>query len=326
MAAYGNQAVRELLLARRASGSRFGQRHDGARVALVCASGGMRGVVAGGMVTALERHGFLDAFDIFCGASAGAFAVAYFCAGQAALGTRIYAEDLSGRRFISPTRFIGGGPVMDLDYLVDEIMVSVKPLNTKALLDRPESILFLTSDAVSGQSHVLRVRKDLRTAEDIRLALRASARIPLISGSPVEVKGHFLIDGGLSNAIPTSAALAAGATHMLVLVTVPFGAGARVKHDLVSRAFAQGLKRRFGRGVWNTFLGREAAYARTLDQLASGTIADSCGRLTAVGQVVGPNAGQLRLSAFCTDADLLRQGARYGELAVCELFEGTGQQ
>ena len=195
MSTRGSLGVRDLLLSRRATRSTSGRRDDDATLALVCAGGGMRGVIAGGMVTALERLGFLDAFDILCGASSGAFAVAYFGAGQAALGTRIYSEDLEGSRFIVRSRLLRGYPMMDLDFLVDVVSVSVKPLDTAALLRRNAQILFVATDVVTGMSHVL---KHFESGSEIREALRASARVH-IAGPPVCIDEHApLIDGALA--------------------------------------------------------------------------------------------------------------------------------
>jgi predicted patatin/cPLA2 family phospholipase len=52
----------------------------------------------------------------------------------------------------------------------------------------------------------------------LRLALRATASLPLLAGPPVELAdGRRFLDAGLSAAIPFRAAIADGATHLLVL-------------------------------------------------------------------------------------------------------------
>jgi predicted patatin/cPLA2 family phospholipase len=57
----------------------------------------------------------------------------------------------------------------------------------------------------------------VRDPVSLRLALRASAALPLLAGPPVAIDGRRYIDAGLSAAIPFRAALADGATHVLVL-------------------------------------------------------------------------------------------------------------
>ena len=62
-----------------------------------------------------------DAFDAVYGSSAGAINAAYFLAGQARLGTTIYYEDINNARFISLLRVLGGRPIVNLGFLLDEI-------------------------------------------------------------------------------------------------------------------------------------------------------------------------------------------------------------
>jgi predicted patatin/cPLA2 family phospholipase len=93
------------------------RRADPHHLALVIEGGGMRGVVSGGMVTALEARGLLDCFDSIHGSSAGACAGAYFLAGQARLGTRIYYEDINNKRFIDRWRPWIGRPNYERAFL-----------------------------------------------------------------------------------------------------------------------------------------------------------------------------------------------------------------
>ena len=93
----------------------------------------MRGVFAGGMVSALEEDGYAQCFDLMVGASAGACALAYLRAGQARFGTRMFYEDLNTGVFIRPSRLLKGGPALSIDYLVDRVFGDIKRLNFEAL-------------------------------------------------------------------------------------------------------------------------------------------------------------------------------------------------
>ena len=94
----------------------------------------MRGVISAGMVVALEQMGWLGCFDAVYGSSAGALNGAYFVAGQAALGTTIYYEDINHRNFIDLLRPLRGRPILNLDFLVDDVMVKQKILDTKRVI------------------------------------------------------------------------------------------------------------------------------------------------------------------------------------------------
>ena len=301
----------DLLLARQRAGSMPGARSDGAVIALVCEGGGMRGVIAGGMVTALERMGLLDVFDILCGASAGAFTVAYFGAGQAALGTSIFIDDLAGPHFIARHRVLLHRPVMNLELLVDKIVAETKRLDTGRLLRGRFELLFVATDAKTGASCVLR---GFRDATEIREGLRASARMPLIAGPPVRWRDHVLLDGGLSCPLPVEPALSAGATHAVVLLTNPFGHREPVS-GRAGRVFAALLARRYGPDVRRAFATRDAVYARLQEELRLGFVRRADGAtVPALG--IAPATTTGRLSRFCTDSSDLRAGAESGEAAV----------
>jgi predicted acylesterase/phospholipase RssA len=60
-----------------------------------------------------------------------------------------------------------------------------------------------------------------------------------VGGGPMTIAGRRFIDGALAASIPLAAALEAGATHVLVLQTRPYGvprsAGGRVGERLIAR-------------------------------------------------------------------------------------------
>jgi predicted patatin/cPLA2 family phospholipase len=209
--------VLDLIARRRAGGA---VRKDRARLGLVIEGGGMRGVVGGGMVAALEVLGLRTAFDHVVGASAGACAGAYFLAGQAALGTRIFYEDINNRTFIDLARALRGRPVMNLDFLIDEVMAHAKRLDWPAIRDGGVGFSAVATDADSATAVTL---DSFRGRAELMDGLRASSRIPLLAGPPVALCGHRLVDGGVVQPVPLDVAVAAGCDHLLVLRTRPSG-------------------------------------------------------------------------------------------------------
>src|SRR3954452_16708844 len=123
----------DVLRARRAGAS------DHHRVALVVEGGCMRGVISAGAVTALEHLHLAQHFDAVYGVSAGALDCAYMLAGQAAMGTTIYFDDLPAAHFVRARRILAARPPMALDELIDEIVARRKRLDVSAVEDaRPE--------------------------------------------------------------------------------------------------------------------------------------------------------------------------------------------
>jgi predicted patatin/cPLA2 family phospholipase len=218
----------DVLRARRAGAD------DDHHVALVVEGGCMRGVISAGAVTALEHLGLAQRFDAVYGVSAGAFDAAYMLAGQAAMGTTIYFDDLPAANFMRARRMLAARPAIALDEMVDEIVARRKPLDVAAVEEaRPEF-------------HVLATCLEHRALErphgPLLERLRAAARVPLLSGPPVRINGCRLYDGGLLSPLPVEMAAADGATHILVLRTRPDGPAIR-RHAHVERAMLSWLHR-----------------------------------------------------------------------------------
>ena len=194
----------------------------------------MRGVISAGAVTALEHLHLAQRFDAVYGVSAGALDCAYMLAGQAAMGTTIYFDDLPAAHFVRARRILAARPPIALDELIDEIVARRKRLDVAAVEDaRPEF-------------HVLATCLEHRALErphgPLLERLRAAARVPLLSGPPVRLNGCRLYDGGLLSPLPVELAAADGATHILVLRTRPDGPAVR-RHGHVERAMLSWLRR-----------------------------------------------------------------------------------
>lgn len=312
----GGHPVLDLIARRAADKSRPTNRADGARLALVVEGGGMRGVVSGGMVTALGELGLRDVFDFVIGTSAGALAGAFFVAGEPRRGTTIYYEDLIGREWLDYRRALRRQPAVGLDYLIDDVMVGRKPLDWEAVLDSKVPLYAVATRVRDWQPVIL---GDFADRAELSAALRGSSRIPLIAGRPVPFRGEEYIDGSLRDAIPMESAMSLGATHMLVLLTRPTG---QVRSDpgLLQRVLAFPAMNAVMRGLGDVYGERAKRYRRELDELV---------RLEA-GPAEGPAAYGIRLARDASlvhqleqDPEQLLAGAAVGAMAVNEALTGV---
>jgi predicted patatin/cPLA2 family phospholipase len=212
----GDDEVLRLLLRRRDEGSTPLNRSDPHHVALVVGGGGMRGAYAGGMVHALQDAGLNSGVDVVYGASAGAFVGTALLLNHGYEAARIFPDDMATRAFIDRRRFGTRRPMVSLTHLIDEVLVRSKPTDWDALRDSPAPLRVMVTDATDLQPHVL---TGLATAAEWRLAMRATAAIPLLTGPPVELHGRRWIDGSIGDPVPVLRALQDGATHVLALLT-----------------------------------------------------------------------------------------------------------
>jgi predicted patatin/cPLA2 family phospholipase len=221
------QAIRR----RRDGGSRPGQRSDGRRIALVIEGGGMRGVVSAGMTAAIEQLGLRDAFDEVHGASAGAFNGAFLLAGQAAYLAALYPHGFGDPSFVGLRQLLRGRPLFDMDYVIGDVWRRQRPLQTERILSSGIELHCTATDADAAEIVDL---TDLRDAEEIRCAMRASGRLPWLAGPPVQFRGRRLLDATIAEAIPVHVAFRT-ATDVLVLQTRPHGVQHAPLSGLVSR-------------------------------------------------------------------------------------------
>jgi predicted patatin/cPLA2 family phospholipase len=249
-------SVFQLLRNRAIERSTRSQRNDGNHLALVIEGGGMRGVVAGGMVSALEERDLTQCFDSVHGSSAGACAGAYFVAGQARLGTRMFYEDINSRRFISRRRALVGLPIMDTDYVINSVMRGSKLLDANKILSSPGTLHITVTDVETGRACIY---SDFRDADHLFRVLAATITMPVISGPAVKIDGRHLVDGGMVQQIAVESALSAGATHILVLMTRKEGELERVDQPLRRWIESSALSRLYSANLANLYRGRNSS-------------------------------------------------------------------
>jgi predicted patatin/cPLA2 family phospholipase len=294
--------------------SRPRERTDGHVIALAVEGGGMRGVLSAGMTLALESLGILPAVDRVYGSSAGAMMGAYFISGQSALAPSIYEQDLTTRTFINLGRFLTRRPVMNLDYLVDDVIGDIKPLDYHAVLNSPIELHVLVTAIARGASVDL---SGFREVAALREALRAAARLPGIGGPPVVIDGEDCLDSGLTESLAFRSAIRGGATHVLALQTRVEGG----KPEPLSANKARLMRQVLGVPAEAIELvrNRPALYASEMDELKE-LCSNSPGDSPQV-YAIAPRPGDPTVGRLGRNPTELNAGARVGIRAV---FRGFG--
>jgi predicted patatin/cPLA2 family phospholipase len=190
--------VLRALAARARVGSQPLARDDGLRIVLVIEGGGMRGIISGGMALALDELGLVPAFDAIYGSSAGAITGAWLLSRPE--GLRGWAEPAYARTLIRRSALLRGRPVADIRALIEDLYQTTFPMDFAAVLASPVEFHPLATDAATGQSTDL--RPHIGNPAELRLALRASAAMPLLSGPPVEFAGRRFYDAGVAESVP----------------------------------------------------------------------------------------------------------------------------
>jgi predicted patatin/cPLA2 family phospholipase len=213
-----------------------GARADPHKVAVVLEGGGMRGVVSAGMTAALERLGLTRCFDLVVGSSAGALNAAALLAGVARPAAAMYHTVLASRKFVNPVRLLFGRPALDVRFVLAHAGDELDAERHERTISSPIPLHCVALDVDSARSVEF---SGMRTKDELWDVLLATTRMPWIGGPPVAIEGRRYIDGALTCPIPVGNAIDAGATHVLVLQTRPYGvprsAGGRVGERLIAR-------------------------------------------------------------------------------------------
>lgn len=298
-------SVVELMRQRKLSESQPLARQDDARLALVLEGGSSRAAFGGGMVGALEEAGLLSVFDAVYGASAGALNGAWLLCERANANIHGWWSPESMKSTIKLTNIFKKLPVVNGDYLVDEVYENFTPMGFDEILASDIEYHPVATDADSGASTDLApLIKDRAT---LKQAMKATTRVPLLSGAPVSLGGHRFIDGGMAENVPVETALAQGATHLLVLRTKAPSLDLPTTAGLKQKAVARWIHRN-APGAAHTWDNRnvkkqqlELLMARDLRVLQ-----------------VAPPANVAKISMVGSDLKVLREAVEVGRRCMAE--------
>ncbi len=216
-------------------------RPPGARIALAIEGGGRRGAVSGGMALALHELGLTNAFDAAYGSSAGTLNAMWLLSGRIADGIPTWTDAALADELVSRRRLLARRPMVDVERLVESRYEQLSPGLFDAVLAAPAELHPLATDVATGAA--VDLGATITDERSLRLAIRASSTLPLLAGPPVEIDGHRYLDAGLSAAIPFRAAIAGGATHILLLRSRRRGevatAPGRIEGAVMSRLLAR---------------------------------------------------------------------------------------
>ncbi len=178
--------------------------------ALIVEGGALRGVFSTGLL-----DGFLEAqfnpFDLFIGVSSGASNLAAYLAGMIGRNGRIYREYSLSPEFISFSKFLQGGHLLDLDWLWEVTIREIR-LDLGTVYSRGKPFIVVMTDVQTGDAVY-----QLTSAGDLEQILKASSAMPLLYRGYPKVGGRPMTDGGVADALPVGEAIRRGARRIMVV-------------------------------------------------------------------------------------------------------------
>jgi predicted patatin/cPLA2 family phospholipase len=159
-----------------------------------------------------------------------------------------------------------GKPVIDVNDVLDH--VARTDADGYARVTASAAALHcVATDVESGRPVDLH---GMRTERELWDAILASSRMPWAGGPPVEIDGRRYLDGGMGSPVPVAEALAAGATHVLVLQTRPHGIPRKSASRVADRLIERHL-RGLNPALVTLYRARIAAYEDIVEDIARRT-------------------------------------------------------
>lgn len=196
---------------------------------LVLEGGGMRGIFLTGLLQAFMDRRYFP-FELIIGSSAGALTATAFAADQICLARDAFFTELLSGQFIRMRNILRPEKhILNLDWMVNEIVLGSDPLNLKRLRLAACPVLIT---ATSFSEHEVPKTVYLSTKkDDIPTALKATAAIPFFYRGFVHYKDYMLLDGGLLAPVPYKKALDMGYRPQDILVILTRHRGYRKKRE-----------------------------------------------------------------------------------------------
>lgn len=187
------------------------------RKVLVLEGGGMRGIFTTGVLQAFSDRGYFP-WELIIGTSAGAITGVGYAARQIHLVRDAYFTELLKGRFINISNILRPEKhILNLDWLIDNIIKGKDPLDVRAL-QRYCRVLITATNCLPDtppETIYLDSRKD-----DVPTALKATSAIPFLYRGYVEYKDYRFLDGAVLDPIPYRKALSLGYKEEEILVVV----------------------------------------------------------------------------------------------------------
>ena len=170
----------------------------------------MRSVFSAGVLDGFLEKQF-NPFNFSIGVSAGAYTLSCYMAEKPGLSLQIIRDIATSKQFINYTRFMRGGHLIDLDWLLREAAIHYHHA-PEHILHNGRPLYVSLTDVMSGEPVYTKATPDLFTQ-----IMKATMALPVLYRDFPTVSGAPMTDGGVADGIPVAEAIRLGATRIMVI-------------------------------------------------------------------------------------------------------------
>lgn len=200
-------------------------------IGLVLEGGAMRGLFTMGVLDVFMENGVI--IPSVVGVSAGAAFGCNYKSGQIGRVLRYNLKYCGDKRYCSALSLLRTGDLYGAEFCYRTLPFELDPFDVEAYDISPMAFWVVATDVLTGKP----VYRRLDVVDDDCMDwMRASASMPIVS-RPVNVGGHVLLDGGMSDSIPLRFMEGQGCKRNVVILTQPRSYVKRPGSMLPYRAF-----------------------------------------------------------------------------------------
>jgi predicted patatin/cPLA2 family phospholipase len=176
--------------------------------ALIVEGGAMRGIYTTGLLDEFLEQKF-NPFNFYCGVSAGALNLSAYISGVKGRNLKLYTEFATRPEFMSMSRFLKGGHLLDMDWMWEMMDRYVKLDHEKIAKHN-----FHVGITDINAAKTLFKQAKVDTIENI---LKISSSLPFFYRGFHRLGNQPMTDGGMIDAIPVKHAIDQGAKNIMVV-------------------------------------------------------------------------------------------------------------
>ncbi len=182
------------------------------KTALVIVGGAFRSTYYTGNLMAIDELGIKDNFDVSVGISAGAPILAYFLTGQLTDMPTIWKDHIPTKNIYNPKNIFTKKPILNLDYLIDEVCSKQVPLNFDILKQKNLLVPIMRYD--TGEIDYFDPKLD-----EFKEVLKASMSIPWLTRKFYVINNKKYVDAGIAENLILKKLIEDGYSKILLLIS-----------------------------------------------------------------------------------------------------------
>lgn len=263
--------------------------------AIVVEGGAMRGVFASGVLDTFLYENY-NPFDFAIGVSAGASNLISYLSEQPGRNFDIISNLATTSRFFNPIRFLKGGDLIDVKWLVEYSDIYY-PINQNNIFKNIPLIIVVTC-IETGTAHYLKLDKD-----NLFNLIEATSALPIVYHGQPKLLNKVFIDGGIVDSIPIYSAYKKGARDITVILSHPIGYKKKEikRKELIKSLFLKKSK------IADALFNRVEIYNQSLEFIKNPP------KGITVRVIAPPN--NFKVQRFTRNNKLLREGYKMGLIA-----------